>query len=165
MPSTAFCLLYKLFCQGMSQTQLHAMLANEDSPFIRAIGFLYIRYVLPNDQLWEYCEPYLDDQMEIVPGADKVTITLGKFVRNLLSDQMYFATILPRIREKDKRDIDKKLLERELKAKRGGGNEKLRSKFKEGMRVSAQYSEDKKWYPRGILDVVCFNFSSNFFQC
>ncbi len=34
-----------------------------------------------------------------------------------------------------------------------GGNEKLRSKYKENMRVQAEYSEDKKWYDAVILRV------------
>ncbi len=45
------------------------------------------------------------------------------------------------------------LLERELRSKRVGGNEKLRSKYKENMRVQAEYSEDKKWYDAVILRV------------
>jgi pre-mRNA-splicing factor 38B len=45
LPSTAFCLLYKLCTMGVNKKQLKSLLGHKESPFIRAIGFLYLRYV------------------------------------------------------------------------------------------------------------------------
>lgn len=41
--STAFCLLFKLFTFKLTRKQLTAMLNHRDSPYIRGIGFIYIR--------------------------------------------------------------------------------------------------------------------------
>ena len=41
--STAYCLLFKLFTFKLTRKQLTAMLKHRDSPYIRGIGFMYIR--------------------------------------------------------------------------------------------------------------------------
>ncbi|KAL6537698.1 suppressor of rad53 null lethality [Orobanche hederae] len=60
-PSTAFCLLYKFFTMKLTVKQMHGLLKHPDSPYIRAIGFLYLRYVADPKTLWSWCEPYLKD--------------------------------------------------------------------------------------------------------
>ncbi|VDM17542.1 unnamed protein product [Wuchereria bancrofti] len=57
--STAFCLLYKLFTIRLSRKQLVSMINNSDSPYIRGIGFMYIRFCQPPQDLWAWMEPYL----------------------------------------------------------------------------------------------------------
>lgn len=42
--STAYCLLYKLHEMHISRRQLENLLNHRDSPYIRGLGFLYIRY-------------------------------------------------------------------------------------------------------------------------
>ena len=42
--STAFCLLYKLFTLKMTRKQVMGLITHTDSPYIRALGFMYIRY-------------------------------------------------------------------------------------------------------------------------
>ena len=44
--STAYCILYKLFTLKLTRKQLTGMLNHVDSPYIRGLGFLYIRSVL-----------------------------------------------------------------------------------------------------------------------
>lgn len=51
--STAFCLLYKLFTLKLTRKQVMGLLTHTDSPYIRSLGFMYIRYdsehlTLPN---------------------------------------------------------------------------------------------------------------------
>lgn len=36
----------------------------QDSPYIRVIGFLYLRYTCDPEKLWSWYEPYLDDPEE-----------------------------------------------------------------------------------------------------
>lgn len=43
--STAYCLLFKLFTLKLTRKQLKGLLEHPDSPYIRALGFMYIRYV------------------------------------------------------------------------------------------------------------------------
>ena len=41
--STAFCLLYKLFTLKLTRKQVMGLITHSDSPYIRALGFMYIR--------------------------------------------------------------------------------------------------------------------------
>lgn len=43
--STAYCLLYKLFTLKLTRKQLNGLLTHPDSPYIRGLGFMYIRYL------------------------------------------------------------------------------------------------------------------------
>jgi|TARA_B100001142_G_C14288111_1_gene637782 pre-mRNA-splicing factor 38B len=45
-PSTAFCLLYRLFTMEIEDNEVKHLINHGDSPYIRALGFLYVRYVL-----------------------------------------------------------------------------------------------------------------------
>ena len=42
--SSAYCLLYKLFTLKLTRRQVQAMLNHVDSPYIRGLGIMYIRY-------------------------------------------------------------------------------------------------------------------------
>eukprot|EP00455_Lapot_gusevi_P041535 TRINITY_DN4828_c0_g1_i8.p1 TRINITY_DN4828_c0_g1~~TRINITY_DN4828_c0_g1_i8.p1 ORF type:complete len:362 (+),score=34.95 TRINITY_DN4828_c0_g1_i8:736-1821(+) len=135
--------------------QMQGLLKHPDSPYIRGIGFLYLRFTCPSKQLWQWFEPYLDDPEEFVPGGDKsIKMTMGKYVQNLLEDKHYYSTILPSIAVPVKREIDKMLLEREMKKQKNLKNEKIRSKLKVGTRVTAEYYEDKKFYEATISKVL-----------
>jgi len=96
-PSTAFCLLYKLFTMKFSAKQMKALLDHGDSPYIRAIGFLYLRYVGEPKTLWGWFEQYVKDDEEFAPGSNGRMTTMGVYVRDLLLNQYYFDTLFPRI--------------------------------------------------------------------
>ncbi|XP_020705859.1 pre-mRNA splicing factor SR-like 1 isoform X2 [Dendrobium catenatum] len=86
-PSTAFCLLYKFFTMKLTVKQMHGLLKHPDSPYIRAIGFLYLRYVADPKTLWGWCDPYIKDEEEFSPGSNGRTTTMGVYVRDLLLGQ------------------------------------------------------------------------------
>ncbi|XP_062179832.1 pre-mRNA splicing factor SR-like 1 isoform X2 [Phragmites australis] len=96
-PSTAFCLLYKFFTMKLTVKQMHGLLKHPDSPYIRAIGFLYLRYVADPKILWTWYEPYLKDDEEFSPGSNGRNTTMGVYVRDLILGQYYFDSLLPRI--------------------------------------------------------------------
>ncbi|VAH03063.1 unnamed protein product [Triticum turgidum subsp. durum] len=96
-PSTAFCLLYKFFTMKLTVKQMHGLLKHPDSPYIRAIGFLYLRYVADPKILWTWYEPYLKDDEEFSPGSNGRMTTMGVYVRDLILGQYYFDSILPRV--------------------------------------------------------------------
>jgi len=96
-PSTAFCLLYKYFTMKLTVKQMHGLLKHEDSPYIRCIGFLYLRYVADPKTLWGWFEPYVKDDEEFSPGSNGRMTTMGVYVRDLLLGQYYFDTLFPRI--------------------------------------------------------------------
>ncbi|RLM55261.1 pre-mRNA-splicing factor 38B-like [Panicum miliaceum] len=96
-PSSAFCLLYKFFTMKLTVKQMHGLLKHPDSPYIRAIGFLYLRYVAEPKTLWTWYEPYIKDDEEFSPGSNGKMTTMGVYVRDLLLGQYYFDSLLPRV--------------------------------------------------------------------
>ncbi|WOL14190.1 hypothetical protein Cni_G22970 [Canna indica] len=96
-PSTAFCLLYKFFTMKLTVKQMHGLLKHPDSPYIRAVGFLYLRYIADPKTLWTWYEPYIKDDEEFSPGSNGRLTTMGVYVRDLLLGQYYFDTLFPRI--------------------------------------------------------------------
>lgn len=96
-PSTAFCLLYKLFTMKFTVKQMQDLLDHPDSPYIRALGFLYLRYVGDPKTLWEWFEPYVEDPEEFSPGSNGKMTTMGVYVRDIILNQYYFDTLFPRI--------------------------------------------------------------------
>ncbi|GBF98688.1 pre-mRNA-splicing factor [Raphidocelis subcapitata] len=104
-PSSAFCLLHRLFTLRLSVEEITATINHADSPFIRALGFLYLRYVCDPRNLWNWFKGYVEDKEEIRPTKFAGNITMGEFCRDLLLEQYYFETIFPRIPKKVQDDI------------------------------------------------------------
>lgn len=63
--STAFCLLYKLYTLRLTRKQVNGLMTHTDSPYIRALGFMYVRYTQPPGDLFDWYEDYLQDEEEI----------------------------------------------------------------------------------------------------
>lgn len=119
-PSTAFCLLYKFFTMKLTAKQMHGLLKHSDSPYIRAIGFLYLRYAADPKTLWNWFEPYIKDDEEFSPGSNGRMTTMGVYVRDLLLGQYYFDTLFPRVPVPVLRQITSHLQKMNLPAKPSG---------------------------------------------
>ncbi|KAG2499979.1 hypothetical protein HYH03_002263 [Edaphochlamys debaryana] len=97
-PSSAFCLMHRLCAIKLNAQQIKSMLDHRDSPFIRAVGFLYLRYVADPKTLWNWCSPYIKDPEMFSPsGPGQKEVSMGDYLRDLLLSQYYFETIFPRI--------------------------------------------------------------------
>ena len=156
-PSTLFCILMRMFDYKLTYKQLETMLDHTDSPYIRCAGFLYLRYAYDLKNLYDdYFVHYLNDEEEFSPSSDENNkITMGKYVKELLQEQKYFGSMLPRIPIPIQRDIDIKILEVESIANKHETNERYRKYLKIGVKTRAQFSEDNKWYNckvSGLLD-------------
>ncbi|AQL02170.1 Pre-mRNA splicing factor SR-like 1 [Zea mays] len=119
-PSSAFCLLYKLFTMKLTVKQMHGLLKHQDSPYIRAIGFLYLRYVAEPKTLWTWYEPYIKDDEEFAPGSNRKVTTMGVYVRDLLLGQYYFDSLLPRVPLPILRQVTSHLEKLKLPTKQSG---------------------------------------------
>lgn len=142
--------------------QMKLMLDHKDSPYIRAVGFLYLRFACEPQQLWEYIEPYLYDEeaMRMESNPSKPEQTVGAFVRKLLSDMEYFGTRLPRLPVNIERDIKVKLLQAEQMEQRAQRHLRDRGTLdyfkKLGSKVQALYGDDENpvtWYD-AVVDRV-----------
>ena len=66
------------------------MQEHPDSPYIRAIGFLYLRVGMADGfkELWSWYEPYLGDTDTFeVDGTPATKTTFSEWLRRLLTDQ------------------------------------------------------------------------------
>lgn len=137
------------------------MLNHVDSPYIRCIGFMYLRYGANPAEIWDRFHPYLYDTepVRISAKMSQPISTVGEYVRSLLTDMDYFGTLLPRLPVSVERDIKVKLLQEEKveeRALKNLENKKSMSYFRVGSRIQALYGDEEnpiKWYD-AIVDRV-----------
>lgn len=111
--STAYCLLYKLFTLKLTRKQLNGLVTHCDSPYIRALGFMYIRYTQPPQNLLEWYEPYMDDTEELdVKAGGGQTMKIGIMLRQWLVKLEWFSTLFPRIPVPIQQKINSQMQER-----------------------------------------------------
>ncbi|XP_034038384.1 pre-mRNA-splicing factor 38B isoform X2 [Thalassophryne amazonica] len=121
--STAFCLLYKLFTLKLTRKQLMGLITHTDSPYIRALGFMYIRYTQPPTDLIDWYDGFLDDdempivQQELdVKAGGGCVMTIGEMLRSFLTKLEWFSTLFPRIPVPVQKIIDQQIKARPRKA-------------------------------------------------
>jgi len=173
-PSEAFCLLLRLLTMRSTSNQMVLMLDHKDSPFIRAIGFLYLRYTCDPSQLFKWLKPYLFDDEPIQISANKKNAasrgrggsrsedTIGSFVRALLSSNRDFCgTMLPRLPAEIEREMQVQLLQAEKVERRAeihSKDKKTMDNFQKlGSKVVATYEDEEnplQWYTAEIDRVV-----------
>jgi len=138
------------------------MLDHVDSPYIRVIGFLYLRYAADPTILFEWFQPYLYDEevVRIEVNVKKGETTIGKFVRGLLTSQEYYGTRLPRLPAVVEREITTKLGEAakiEERALEHLKDSKMMEYFQRlGSKVQALYGDESNpvtWYD-AVVDRV-----------
>jgi len=133
--SVAFSILYRMFELGLTRKQMNAILTHQDSPYIRALGVIYLRYLAPPDQLWEWVSPLLDDTEEFSPTTDESkTMTMSAWVEGILTENRFEGTVFPRIPVAVEREIKVQLLRRK-------SERQSTASLAPGMIVRAMYSE------------------------
>jgi pre-mRNA-splicing factor 38B len=162
-PSTAFCLLLRLFTLRCTEKQMQLMLDHVDSPYIRCLGFLYLRFAAVPSKLWEYCQPYVYDQEQVAVSQNLKSkeVTVGDYVRGLLTDLDYYGTILPRLPLAVERNINNNLLEEQKVEERALYNLRDATKMKYfetiGSKVQALYGDEENpvtWYDAVVDRVI-----------
>jgi pre-mRNA-splicing factor 38B len=179
-PSTAFCLLLRLLLVRLTRAELHDTLSHPDSPYIRGIGFLYVRYAVPPESVLEWISPYLLDDEEVRVGSgrgggkpsDNIQ-TLGGYVRMLFGggvtggggggdgSREYFGTPLPRYPLAVERDIRVQVLHHDKIDRRAirhatDPSNVLEREFRVGNSVLALYGDEDNpidWYV-AVIDRV-----------
>eukprot|EP00112_Aurelia_sp_Birch-Aquarium-sp1_P005260 Seg1597.5 transcript_id=Seg1597.5/GoldUCD/mRNA.D3Y31 product="Pre-mRNA-splicing factor 38B" protein_id=Seg1597.5/GoldUCD/D3Y31 len=133
--SSCFCLLFKLFTLKLTRKQLKGLLDHCDSPYIRGIGFMYIRYCIQPKEIWSWVEEYLEDEEEIdVKAGGGCTMTIGQLIRSFILKLEWYGTLFPRIPVPVEKDIRARLTEINLcddhkrKADEGWGEAEKHSK-------------------------------------
>jgi len=60
--SSAYCLMYKLSTMKITNKQLQGILNHCDSPYIRGVGFMFIRYAVDPKDIWSWYKDYMYDE-------------------------------------------------------------------------------------------------------
>ncbi|CAL1688716.1 unnamed protein product [Lasius platythorax] len=111
--STAYCLLYKLFTLRLTRKQLNGLINHPDSPYIRALGFMYIRYTQPPADLFSWYSDYLEDEEDLdVKAGGGQTMKMGDILKQFLTKLEWFSTLFPRIPVPIQKDLELRLAER-----------------------------------------------------
>jgi len=96
--SSTFCLLFKLFTLKLTEKQVYSLINHTDSPYIRGLGFMFIRFCQHPNTYWDWFEPYLEDAEEVDPKAGGGSMmTMGQMVRSFLLKPDWYGTLFPRI--------------------------------------------------------------------
>ncbi|ELR20176.1 PRP38 premRNA processing factor [Acanthamoeba castellanii str. Neff] len=111
MASQAWCLMYKCFTIKLTKKQVTGMLDHADSPYIRGIGFLYLRMCTNPKLLWDWFEPYLADEEEITIRYKGKPTTIGSLVEDLLTTIKFVDAIMPRFPALVGKEINDRLAE------------------------------------------------------
>lgn len=96
-PSTAFCLLYKLFTVRMTAAQLKDMLRSNQQQMVRGMGFLFVRFCIDPKQMWKWIAPYVADESLIKYKQKGAAIPLYEFIQLLFLGNKYCDILFPRI--------------------------------------------------------------------
>ena len=135
------------------------LLDHRDSPYIRAIGFLYLRYACDPTQIFGWIQPYLydDEPVQVLANkkgarggsnSDGSGSTIGEFVRSIFSSTSYHGTTFPRLPIQIERDLQVKLLQADKVQKRAEThfrNKTTMEYFQNlGSRVMATYEDEEK---------------------
>jgi pre-mRNA-splicing factor 38B len=137
------------------------MLDHVDSPYIRCIGFLYLRYAADPSTLWSWFEPYLYDEESVQIRQGQADTTVGEFVRMLLENLEYYGTRLPRLPLALERQFKVKLLQAERTEERAKLHEQNKAAMeyfqKLGSRIQALYGDAENpvtWYDAVVDRVI-----------
>eukprot|EP00929_Paragymnodinium_shiwhaense_P082515 TRINITY_DN43503_c0_g1_i1.p1 TRINITY_DN43503_c0_g1~~TRINITY_DN43503_c0_g1_i1.p1 ORF type:complete len:684 (-),score=201.88 TRINITY_DN43503_c0_g1_i1:92-2143(-) len=109
-PSAIFCCMARLFLMNLEGIQLRRLIEYPGEPWVRCVGFLFVRFGLAPEQLWPWLGDYVLDTMEMKFSKDgEQTTTIGEYVESLLTQERYFSTVLPRLPVTVKRHLESKL--------------------------------------------------------
>ena len=155
--SSAFCLLVRCMEMKLTKNQMQTMIAHQDSPFIRCVAMLYLRYLGKFDELFDSFEPLLSDHESFAPDRDapNKTKTVAQYAKELLTTMRYKDTLFPRIPVPIEKQIQAKLTARANSSTTTGTHvdDPLHSvrippgtSLTAGTICRAKYSEDEEWY-------------------
>lgn len=158
IPSTAWCILVKYFVLRLTVKQVHSLIRRRGSPYVRAMGFLYLRMVTAPKSLWDWMEEFIDDGEEFAPGANPdITMSMGRFLMKILTDMKFYDTMLPRIPVPIERKIKAYMILAEDEQRRAESNMRILGLLRPGAVVQAIYKDDENdpaFYEATINELV-----------
>lgn len=116
-PTPFLCLLLKLLQIQPSLAVVQEYIVQEDFKYLRALGLLYLRMVLPSVEVYRTLEPYLADRrrlrLRLSNGVYSLTY-MDEVIDELLTKDRVFDIILPRLTKRVVHEDAEELGERPL---------------------------------------------------
>lgn len=151
-PSCFMCCVYRLFTLSLSEDEQRRIIDHQTSTLVRCVGFLYLRYIVPPEQLWDKFEEFTLDDAKIDYGGGNTT-TVGEYIEDLLLKEKYFTTPLPRIPASVRRKLEEVLAPMPQYRKRHASNRKVFSGLRE-IDIPVEYCDYGNWRPARAIEVV-----------
>jgi pre-mRNA-splicing factor 38B len=132
----------------LTKNQMQTLISHQDSPFIRCVALLYLRYLGKFDQLYDWFEPLLEDEETFAPDRDTPTKlkTVAQYAKELLTTMRYKDTLFPRIPIPIEKVILAKLAGKSTEDSNVPSVLKTPPPLAVGTLCRAKYWEDGKWY-------------------
>ena len=109
IPSTLFCCLYRLIGLKLTEKQVQKLIKFKKPKdfeseynsfmFVKAVGFLFIRFLSPPEQLYERLSPFLLEVSEKLYQIEDLNqpSNISDFIKTLLGDKSFGSLVLPRV--------------------------------------------------------------------
>jgi len=154
LPSALFCCLYRLLTMGLEGRQLKILIDYTGNPFVRCVGFLFVRFGLDPGQFWPWLGEYVLDDEEFRPTKDGEWVTtIGEYVESLLSQDRYYTIIFPRVPMSTKRQLEAKLAQVAQYRKRTQANCQLLDIYRQRDVKIEACPDDTDWVTGWVLEV------------
>eukprot|EP00928_Gymnodinium_smaydae_P081860 TRINITY_DN652_c0_g2_i1.p1 TRINITY_DN652_c0_g2~~TRINITY_DN652_c0_g2_i1.p1 ORF type:complete len:449 (-),score=68.19 TRINITY_DN652_c0_g2_i1:306-1625(-) len=130
-PSEFICSIYSLMTRKLTRADLDSML-NSKFCYLRCAACLYIRLVMHPEHFWDLLSPYLMDTEPVLPFPEESieSVSVGRYVQDLLGKESYCELILPRIHLGLKKTIETRLLLYDQFRRRYAANQDCLDAFK-----------------------------------
>jgi len=153
-PSVFFCCVFRLFTMEHTQEELEMILDFADSAFVRCVGFLYARFSVRPDRLWETFDEYILDDMDLGPARAKGgPSNVGEYVESLLMKEKYFGTPLPRLPVVVRRKLEERIAPLPQYRKRAQANRRALKNFREAG-TAVEVCKDGQWLPGKVVELA-----------
>lgn len=154
-PSPFMCCVYRLFTFNLPEDELRWVIDNPESVYVRCVAFLYFRFVVPPNQLWDKVEEFVLDDAPITMtemNGQIVTKTIGEYIEDLLLKEKYYGTPLPRLPAAVRIKLEEALAPMAQYRKRGDANKKkFTRKRASEFNMNVEVHDGGEWKPgRGV---------------
>lgn len=155
VPTPMVVVLYRLFTMGIDARQLQLLVDMEGSPYVRCLGFLFVRIGLHPEELLPWLSEYMLDGEEffVTKDQDSQRLTISEFLEQLLRQDTYFSTIIPRIPAGKKRQIEQTLATLPQCRKRTRANQEIIKVF-EKEDVKVEVLENGEWLAGRTVELL-----------
>jgi len=153
-PSCFMCCVYRLFTLNVSEEKLRRLMDNFDCAHARCVGLLYVRLVVPPDQLWTNMEEFVLDDEELTDETwGETSRTIGEYVEELLLKDKYFNTPLPRIPAGVRRELEENLAPMMQYRKRTIANRRVFGTMR-NIDMPVEICDNGRWRPGQAVEIV-----------